>query len=144
MRDFERFASERSHQDAKVSNDLFRAAAQAAIPINGGAATAILALAQKSPSPYFPIVSFAAALFIYGIGVLLGALAVYATASSAQKWAERWEMCALSGGCNSSEIKEVEAAGEKWHSMTVTPFLCSAACFSIATIIMALAILRMP
>ena len=41
------FAAKRSHQDSQISNENSRAAAQAAIFINGGAATAILALLSK-------------------------------------------------------------------------------------------------
>jgi hypothetical protein len=40
----QKFAVDRSHRDAESSNATARATAQAAILINGGAATAVLAL----------------------------------------------------------------------------------------------------
>src|SRR4051812_8994365 len=41
------FAAERSHRNSQVSNEHSRATAQAAIFINGGAATAVLAFLAK-------------------------------------------------------------------------------------------------
>jgi hypothetical protein len=45
---FRQLALERSNQDAKQSNEHLRAAAQASILINGGAATAVLAFLSAS------------------------------------------------------------------------------------------------
>jgi hypothetical protein len=45
------FAVERSHRDSASSNETARATAQAAILINGGAATAVLAFLAKGALP---------------------------------------------------------------------------------------------
>jgi hypothetical protein len=44
------FAARRSHQDSQISNENSRSAGQAAILINGGAATAIVALFSRIAS----------------------------------------------------------------------------------------------
>jgi hypothetical protein len=42
-----KYAGERSQQDSRISNENARAAAQSAVLINGGAATAVLAFLAK-------------------------------------------------------------------------------------------------
>jgi hypothetical protein len=59
------FRRERVHEDFKASYETARAAAQAAILINGGAATAILAF------------------LLYAIGVACGALSIWYSAQAA-------------------------------------------------------------
>jgi hypothetical protein len=42
-----KYAEERSQQDSRISNENARAAAQSAVLVNGGAATAVLAFLAK-------------------------------------------------------------------------------------------------
>jgi hypothetical protein len=69
---FQEFAQERSHQDANASNDTGRAAAQAAILINGGAATAVLAYLSKSGINPIIFQRTSLCIAIYGVGVIRG------------------------------------------------------------------------
>ena len=66
---------ERARDDARTSNEFGRAAAQAAILINGGAATALLALVRATGSQK-EIISFVPALASYALGVFLAAIAL--------------------------------------------------------------------
>ncbi len=92
--DDHQLARERSHQDAKATNDFARAMAQAAILINGGAATALLALASKHDQA---TVSKCALWFLvgglaaYAAGIASGAVMVFFLHRSAQKWTIVWE-----------------------------------------------------
>lgn len=82
---FRAFASERSHRDANASNDMGRAAAQAAILINGGAATAILAYLSKE---FGPVVW---CLIGYALGVGAGAVMMYFRHRALEEYHLRWQ-----------------------------------------------------
>lgn len=88
------FAATRSHQDSQTTNDNARAAAQAAILINGGAATAILTFLAKGTGSTVPR-EVAFALIGYAFGVVLGASMYFLTAQGIEKWAYFWECRAL-------------------------------------------------
>jgi hypothetical protein len=92
---FHDFAVERSHSDANESNATGRAAAQAAILINGGAATAILAYLSKSGIDPSVMHQAAYCLGGYGIGVFFGALMMLTRAHALDKWGIRWRAAAF-------------------------------------------------
>jgi len=79
MSEFERddalvqFAEERSHRDSQASNENVRAAAQASILINGGAATAILAYLSKDKLDPSVLQEVSWCLVGYSLGVLAAA-----------------------------------------------------------------------
>ena len=78
---------DRARDDAQTSNDFGRAAAQACILINGGAATAVLAYFHPvgaTPSVAHYVVP--AALFIYAFGVFLGALSFPFGSKALAQW----------------------------------------------------------
>src|SRR5258708_12070747 len=71
------FAEERSHRDAAASNETGRATAQAAILINGGAATAVLAYLSKNGLDHFVLHTASWCLIGYGSGVIFGATMMF-------------------------------------------------------------------
>ena len=84
---------ERAREDAKTSNDFGRVGAQAAILINGGAATAILAFLSHTgeisagrdflaAAPY--------ALIIYSVGVFLSAASLPVSSKAIEYWMLYW------------------------------------------------------
>jgi len=78
------FRRERLHEDFKASYETARAAAQAAILINGGAATAILAFLSKgTPTPPHLMRAACVSLALYAIGVACGALSIWYSAQAA-------------------------------------------------------------
>jgi hypothetical protein len=132
--DLRSLARERSHHDARAANDLFRAAAQAVILINGGAATALIAFAEgKGPLATVPNY-VAIALILYAIGAMLGAAMTFAAAQSAQYWLQRWELVALGVSDKSKSVQTNERAGDKWSKVTRLAFLFGVLFFAIATI----------
>lgn len=81
---------ERSLQDAKTSNDLAKAAAQATILINGAAATALLAYAASVAKGAHYLRTLPWALSGYAIGVLFGAVMTIFLSLAIEKWMIRW------------------------------------------------------
>lgn len=116
----EKIAMERSHHDARHSNDASRGAAQAAILINGGAATAILAYASKDTSNATLLSSAALALGGYALGVVFGTLMLYSHMKSVHWWMLQWERRALK-----FEIQRIDRAtkrGMRWKTASNVSF----------------------
>jgi hypothetical protein len=69
MADETEFTRQRVHDDFNASNEAARAAAQAAILINGGAATALLAFLSKATPPPFLVRAARVSLGLYALGL---------------------------------------------------------------------------
>jgi hypothetical protein len=91
------FAEERSHRDAVVSNETGRATAQAAILINGGAATAVLAYLAKDRLDPSVLHWVSWCLVGYGVGVVLGASMMFCMIRALDYYNVRWRDLALPG-----------------------------------------------
>jgi hypothetical protein len=97
------FAVQRSHKDAESSNATARGTAQAAILINGGAATAVLALLSKESLNPTVLKVASACLGGYALGVLLGAGMMFCIVRSLDFYSLRWRL----------EAHPVEGVNEK-------------------------------
>src|SRR4029077_259242 len=91
MTESDEFARRRSHQDSHDTTEHARAAAQAAILINGGAATAILAFISKEGTIARVLDVAAISLSLYALGVFFGAMTMLALANTAGHWNTYWE-----------------------------------------------------
>jgi hypothetical protein len=88
----EKLAAERAHKDMQTSGETARAAAQAAVLINGGAATAILAyLSKDAHTPSTVLHAAAITLAAYAIGVAWGAWSMWCSSQASAEWGYRWE-----------------------------------------------------
>lgn len=88
----EKLAAERAHKDLQISGETARAAAQVAVLINGGAATAILAyLSKEAHTPSDVLRAAAIALAVYAIGVAVGAWSMWCSSQASAEWGYRWE-----------------------------------------------------
>jgi hypothetical protein len=81
--------AERSQLDSKHNNDAARATAQASILINGGAATAVLAVIAKEGVLASLAIPAAYALGGYALGVVFGTLMLFGRTQSSSWWM-RW------------------------------------------------------
>jgi len=90
--DRRQFAVERSHKDADKSNETIRATAQAAILINGGAATAILAFLSKEGIDPTVYQAAPVSLLGYALGVAAGFFAMYCSVRSLDEYQMRWRL----------------------------------------------------
>jgi hypothetical protein len=135
----QQLAMERSHQDARHSNEASRAAAQAVILINGGAATAILAYVSKETSSPMLLFPAAVALGGYGLGVVFGALMLFSRMKSVFWWMIQWERRALK--FETPHIDRAAKRGMRWVSISNLSFGISILCFLSATLVMVMGLL---
>jgi hypothetical protein len=92
----QKLAQTARQNDIQAANDSARAATQAAILINGGAATAILAFLStylsKSPSPPAGILDAASwSLMGYAFGVCFGAISIWCSSQASAQFGLGWE-----------------------------------------------------
>jgi hypothetical protein len=88
----QKLAYEARHKDIVAANDTARAATQAAILINGGAATAVLAyLAKEAATPANIISAASSSLRFYAIGVFFGAFSMWCSGQASARFAYMWE-----------------------------------------------------
>jgi len=86
------YQAERAHADFLASNETGRAASQAAILINGAAATAVVAILSKQVPPPLDVVNgVSVALLFYAAGVVCGAFSMFSSAHSSADYARNWE-----------------------------------------------------
>jgi hypothetical protein len=86
------FAIESSHKDADKSTETIRATAQAAILINGGAATAVLAFLSKDGIDTNIYHAAPISLLGYVLGVVAGFAALYRSFRSLDEYQIRWRL----------------------------------------------------
>jgi hypothetical protein len=88
----QKLAYEARKTDVQAANDTARAATQAAILINGGAATAVLAyLAKEAATPANMVSAASVSLRLYAIGVFFGALSMWCSGQASARFAYMWE-----------------------------------------------------
>jgi hypothetical protein len=88
-------AVDRSNQDAEQSNEHLRSAAQAAILINGGAATAVLASIGKDKfDPQF-VIATGRALMWYASGVGCAPCTIWFMNLALKHWNQSWQQVVL-------------------------------------------------
>ena len=133
-------AADRSNQDAEQSNDNFRLAAQSAILINGGAASAVLAFlaAAISKSNFFdPIIfSYAGyALLSFALGVAGGMLAIWCMNHALRHWEQSWQEVMKDPA---SEVVGTVAhrAAEPWYRYANRLLAVAILCFVVAIVIL--------
>jgi hypothetical protein len=128
-------ALDRTSKDTQAANNGARAAAQSAILINGGAATAILAYMSKESYTEPSILSAASgSLIAYALGVLFGAVSMWCASQALGQFALSWEMVLYD-----MKTKQVEyrTSGETWLRYHIGSFALSILFFFIATCVIA-------
>jgi hypothetical protein len=101
------YQAERAHKDYQASIETGRAAAQAAILINGGAATAMLAFLSKQMPPPPNVVKWASvSLLFYAVGVACGAFSMFSSAHSSGSFANAWQAEFFASGQQDAERTE--------------------------------------
>jgi hypothetical protein len=91
----QKFAPDRATRDIQAANDSARAATQAALLINGGAATAILAYLSKDAHTPVGLLSAASlSLMGYALGVFFGAVSVWCSSQASAQFGYFWEATA--------------------------------------------------
>jgi len=121
------FASARSHEASKASYDLCKSIAQACLLINGGAATAVIALLAKDRVDVALLTYIPWGLGPYAAGVVVSAFMLYRVMMTAENWNYFWYH-------SSYDIDEKEAAsseklGRSWQKWMNNTFGFAIGCF---------------
>jgi hypothetical protein len=135
------FAETRSHEAVKTSYDFSKAAAQAGLIINGGAATAVIALLAKDKVESIVFKTVPWCLTIYAIGVTASAIMMYCAMMHADKWNFYWYHLAYTA--NTPGAAESEAKANYWQNKIRVSFVVAMASFLIASIILAVAMAKL-
>jgi len=129
------FAEERSHRDAEASNETGKATAQAAILINGGAATAVLAYLAKDGLAPIVMCVVPSCLACYGVGVVLGAFMLHFRMRALDEYSVRWARVAISD--TTARIEDARANAFKYWKYSHLCFVASMLAFTIASFVLA-------
>jgi hypothetical protein len=104
-------APDRATRDIQGAIEGARAATQAAILINGGAATAILAyLSKDGRTPPSILTAASYSLMAYALGVFFAALSVWCSTQAAANFGYQWEAIMD----NDSYAEKFKEKGDRW------------------------------
>jgi hypothetical protein len=131
---FQKHAEERSHQDARTHTDFARAAGQAVILINGGAATAALAFVSAARGNV-NIAWASCALFAYVLGVVCGSFMFFCMSRSLHLWSQVWEGHAMGWPKKIRPIRKREAI--RWGKYAHRCFWAGIVAFVIGSALVA-------
>jgi hypothetical protein len=133
------YRAERAHKDYEGAKETGRAASQAAILINGGAATALLAfLSKEKPIPKSVVDAVSTAMAFYVVGVAAAAWAFWCLYSAGVHYAVGWEE-RLRGQPTSGDKFDAANRWGQWHKVAV---LSSLACFMVGSLWVCWTLLR--
>jgi hypothetical protein len=125
------FAIARSHKASEIAYDLAKGISQTCLFINGGAATAILALlAKESVDPKLHK-AITLSLGIYGLGAFASAITMFCIMQTADWWNYFWYWNVYPR--ETDDDTDYEAVADNWHLGFYWAFGVSMACFLIAS-----------
>jgi hypothetical protein len=132
------FAAARSHNDAEAANDTAKASAQAALILNGGAATAVFAYIGKGPIDTAVLYAAPVSLTLYAAGVCLAAWMLDKMSSAFSIWSDCWREVAYD---RRTERKLGDSAAQTLWQQALRQFRWSTGCFIVGSALMAVAFL---
>lgn len=134
------FASYRSHQASNLAYDLCKAIAQSCLLINGGAATAVIALLSKDKVDQALLTFIPWALGGYALGVAVSAYMLFCVMMSADHWNEFWYF--LSYEVDERKAEREDNLGKKWQKRMNAGFLVAIFCFAFSCMVVAVGMSR--
>ena len=135
------FAEERSHEASKIAYDFGKATAQAGLLINGGAATAVIALLAKDKVDHVIFKTVPWCLGIYALGVAASAMMMFAAMMHADNWNYFWYNVGYTA--DHPTAKEHEKVASFWQLIVRISFTLTIFAFLLASIVLAFAMMRM-
>jgi hypothetical protein len=133
------YANERSQSDAQISNENVRAAAQAALLINGGAATAVLAFLSKEKIDPFLLKTVPICLLGYAIGVFSGAFMTFCMGQALRSWSVAWREYSINPDADTGRLNSYAS---RWHRRGRYAFYAAMGCFIVASAVLAVLLCR--
>lgn len=134
------FASARSHEASKASYDLCKTIAQACLLINGGAATAVIALLAKDRVDIALLTYIPWGLAAYAAGVVVSAFMLYCVMMTADNWNYFWYHSSYD--VDTQLAAASEKLGRSWHKWMNNTFGFAIGCFFIGSIVVAVGMSR--
>jgi hypothetical protein len=126
----EEFAQSRSIEDSKAAYDLCKTIAQYCLLINGGAATAVVALLAKDKPDQSLLIFVPWGLAGYALGVVVSAFMLYCVMMMADGWNDHWYY--LSYELDQVKADDAETSANKWQKRMNNTFGFAIACFAIS------------
>ena len=135
----EEFALARSHKASELAYDLSKATGQACLLINGGAATAVIALLAKEHTE--PIIGKLVpwSLSAYSLGVISSAFLLFATMRRAESWNYFWYRMYFTDEPDLARGSERSAA--KWEGVMTVAFILSIIFFLLGSLLVGFGLL---
>jgi hypothetical protein len=134
----EKFAVERSHKASEIAYDLSKATGQACMLINGGAATAVIALLAKEKVAAIIYTYVPFCLGGYALGVLASAAMLFCVMMNADYWNYFWYYISYEN--NVVRAKHCENIARRWQHGMYATFISATALFIASSILMAYAL----
>jgi hypothetical protein len=124
------FGRSRSHEASKIAYDLCKTTAQSCLLINGGAATAVLALLAKEHVDTTILRNVPWALGGYALGVALSAIMMFCIMMMADNWNYYWYNWSYLGEYEDARTVEKHANYWQWafyalFAITIVLFLAT-------------------
>jgi hypothetical protein len=126
--ELDEFAVQRSHEASKFAYDSCKVIAQSCLLINGGAATAVVALLSKDKVDKALITWVPWGLVSYGLGVIFSAVMLFCVMMMADNWNYSWYW--RSHGANEKYADETEDAAGWWRRGVFICFILPILCFA--------------
>jgi hypothetical protein len=134
------YASARSHEASKASYELCKTIAPACLLINGGAATAVIALLAKDRVDVALLTYIPWGLGAYAAGVVVSAFMLYCVMMTAEHWNFFWYHSSYD--IDEEEAKENEELGRSWQKWMTNTFGFAIGCFFIGSAVVAFGMSR--
>lgn len=136
------FGRSRSHDASKTAYDLCKVMAQSCLLINGGAATAVIALLAKQDAPPVLFAYVPYALCLYALGVALSTVTIYCIMMMADHWNYFWYYASyLNDQTSAAEMEEI---ADRWQKRMVSGFQATIVMFVIGCVVVAIGMSKVP
>lgn len=132
------FAELRSHDASKISYDFQKVTAQACLLINGGAATAVVALLAKDKVDPTILRNVPVCLCLYSLGVAVSAFMMFSSMMRSERWNYFWYHFAYTG--IEDRAREQESRALWWERAVQYAFSVAIGCFLAASVWLSVAL----
>ena len=121
------FAYARSNEASKFAYETCKVIAQTVLLVNGGAATAVIALLSKERVDQSLLTWVPWGVGAYALGVVFSAVMLFCVMMMADNWNYYWYWSSY--GDDEEHANNVEAAAHWWHKGVYTFFVVPIICF---------------
>jgi hypothetical protein len=125
------FAYARSHEASKFAYETCKVIAQSCLIINGGAATAVVALLSKDKVDQTVLTWVPWGIVGYALGVVFSAVMLFCVMMMADNWNYAWYW--WSYGDNEKFGDEYQTIADRWHKGMYTFFIVPIICFVVGS-----------